>query len=494
MSYTDKERAFLIELTALSRKHNIVIGGATMSYIRYADFDADYKFAEKAGFQLTDMQIKDVETFVGWSASLNSYEVGGGKSVVSTVTALMRGRPLKIVTVPPILITPWCRWLEKVSTGVCCYRGTPSQRAELLKGQYQWLVLSHTILRMDFDKISKLSDFELIVDEAAALKNPSSWLFRVVQALSLKGNVQLLTGTPISKPLDAYAYIKICTPDVYRSYGQFELIHVTERNFFKAPTAYGELGLLKSNFSLRNVSRTKEELHGYNLAPIFPDTQYELSSEHYRLYEKLVDEQLLLFDDGSKIEATTAQRMMHALQQVVVNFDYFSNDATKRSATFDIVDECLEESECANVTKTKVIFWIKYRRTAAKLLDYINSKGIKAVAAYGGADSEKSVAAFMDDPQTRVLIGQYQSCGQGLNAQFVCSYACFLEGETTSMLMRQAIGRLVRPGQTKKPIMKLAIAQKTVQERLFAGLMKNEALVELVDSSKKGIRQMLLGG
>ena len=31
MSYTDKERAFLIELTALSRKHNIVVddhGGA----------------------------------------------------------------------------------------------------------------------------------------------------------------------------------------------------------------------------------------------------------------------------------------------------------------------------------------------------------------------------------------------------------------------------------------------------------------------------------
>lgn len=27
MSYTDKERAFLIELTALSRKHNIVVSG-----------------------------------------------------------------------------------------------------------------------------------------------------------------------------------------------------------------------------------------------------------------------------------------------------------------------------------------------------------------------------------------------------------------------------------------------------------------------------------
>lgn len=27
MSYTDKERAFLLELTALSRKHNIVVSG-----------------------------------------------------------------------------------------------------------------------------------------------------------------------------------------------------------------------------------------------------------------------------------------------------------------------------------------------------------------------------------------------------------------------------------------------------------------------------------
>ena len=464
-----------------------------MSYIRYADFDADYKFAEKAGFQLTDVQIKDVETFVGWSASLNSYEVGGGKSVVSTVTALMRGRPLKIVTVPPILITPWCRWLEKVSTGVCCYRGTPAERKALRKTQFQWLLISHTVLRLDFDWVSTLRDVEIIVDEAAALKNPSSRLFREIQAMSQHANVQLLSGTPISKPLDAYSYIKICTPEVYRSYGQFELIHVKERNFFQQPIAYGELGLLKSNFSLRNISRTKEELHNYDLAPIFPDTQYELSPEHYRLYEKLVDEQLLLFDDGSKIDATSVQRLLHATQQVVFNYDYFANDPTKRSATLDVVDECLEESECADESKTKVILWIKYKRTAAALLKYVNAKGIKAVAAYGDSDAEKAVQAFMHDPKTRVLIGQYQSCSQGLNAQFVCSYAVFLESETTSMLMRQAIGRIDRPNQTRKPIIKIAIAKRTVQEKMFSGLMTNEALVELVDSSKKSIRQMLLG-
>lgn len=465
-----------------------------MSYTSYAVFDADYGFAEKAGFALTETQVLDVEKFLGWKASLNSYEVGGGKTVVSTVVAMMRGRPLKIVTTPPILLTPWKNWLNKVSDGVCVYRGTPAERKALRGTEFQWLLMSHTIMRLDFDWISKLRDVELIVDEAAALKNPASRLFREVQAISQHANVQLLSGTPISKPLDAYSYIKICTPDVYRSYGQFETVHVLERDFFKRPVAFTNLELLKSNFALHNISRTKEQLHGYNLTPIFPDAMYELSAEHMRLYEKLVDEQLLLFDDGSKIDATTVQKLMHALQQVVVNFDYFSNDLTKRSAALDVVDECLEESECADVTKTKIIFWIKYRRTAAKLLGYINGKGIKAVAAYGGADSEKSVNAFMNDPQTRVLIGQYQSCGAGLNAQFVCSYAVFLEGETTSMLMRQAAGRVDRPGQTRKPIMKIAIAKGTIQEHIFAGLMKNEDLVELVDDSKKGIRKMLLGG
>ena len=468
-----------------------------MSYIRYADFDADYKFAEKAGFQLTDVQIKDVETFVRWKSSLNSGEVGVGKTCMSTVVSLMRKHKYGLVVVPPILIRPWVQWLSKVSENVCTYRGTPSQRKELQKGDFHWYVMSHTILRMDFEWCVKkfIADTEIICDEAHALKNPASRLFREIQILSLSpsNNLQMLTGTPVSKPLDVYAYVKLNTPDVYRSYGQFELIHVTERNFFKQPTAYGELGLLTSNLALRSIGRSKEFVHGYDLKPLYPDSSYELSADHMKLYERLLDEQLLLFDDGSKIDATSVSKLTHAMQQIIVNYDYFSNDPTKRSTAYDLVDLTIEDTQCADVKRSKLIIWCKYRITSAKMVTYCNSLGIKTVAAYGGSNAEEAVRLFMNDPATRILIGQPQSCGAGLNPQGVCSEALFLEYDTTSLLSRQAVGRIDRVGQKVKPVIRFAVAAGTVQERLLRQLLNNDDMVTQIEPTKKGLRKALMG-
>lgn len=158
-----------------------------MKYNNYAEFDAAYGFAEKAGFQLTKLQILDVNAFLTMRACLNLYSVGGGKTVISTVVALMRGNSHKLVAVPPVLINPWCNWLNKVSDRVVKYKGTPQERSALDIKSAQWLVMSHGILRQDFNRIDRelSGDLELIVDEAHAIKNAESVLFKKVQRLTL---------------------------------------------------------------------------------------------------------------------------------------------------------------------------------------------------------------------------------------------------------------------------------------------------------------------
>jgi superfamily II DNA or RNA helicase len=159
----------------------------TTSFKDYHSFDEAYGFAAKAGFQLSEKQIEDVHRFLGWERSLNLYDVGGGKTVVSSVVALMRGNTQKLVIVPPILITPWTAWLNKVSDGVVAYRGNPKARGKLDVGGAHWLVVSYAIFRDDFPRLEReLSDsLEVIVDEAHSLKNPASVLFKKVQRLTL---------------------------------------------------------------------------------------------------------------------------------------------------------------------------------------------------------------------------------------------------------------------------------------------------------------------
>jgi hypothetical protein len=468
------------------------------SWDKYEDFNAATGFSGRAGFTLAPLQTKLVEQLVHWPKNLNKLEVGCGKTVLSTVASLMIGYDCTVVTVPPILVDPWVSWLQQVSERVVDYRGDPRERKKINLEDARWVVCSHAMFRKDFLRLLQAAKergrYELIGDEWHWAKNPESKLFQL-GLLFTAGDVghQMLTGTPLSKPLDAYSYIKSKSPQAYRSYGHFEAIHVAERDFWKAPIRYGNLDLLEQNLNEKSVTANKKEMFGYDLVMQMPDCSYSLDPDHYKLYEKLVDEQLLTFDDGSIIDASTVQKLRQALQQVVVNYDYFSNDPTKRSATMDLVDLTVEETECHMVGKSKLIIWAKYQRTITKLLKYCNDKGIKTVAAYGLSNANTAVAAFMADESCRILVGQWQSCGAGLNPQGVCSEALFVEMDTVPIYIRQALGRIDRKGQTVTPRTKIGVAKGTVQVGMLEALLSNDDMVQRLEPSKKSVRDMLLG-
>lgn len=464
----------------------------------YLEFDNAYGFSEKAGFQLTGKQIEAVDEAARFSKVLLNLEVGVGKTVIATAIALMLGYEKNLVVVPPILVTPWLKWLVQMGCNVIAYRGTPAQRKAMDLKSASWIIMSHDIFRRDFEliraSVSKFS-YGLILDEAQALKSPKSVLFRsVLQLTAGEHGLQLLTGTPISSVLDSYSYIKLKTPQAYRSYGQFVNMHVKEYDFFNNPKEFQNLDLLKQNFDIQTITGTKEEFHGFKLEPIFPDGTYELDPQHYKLYLQLVEEQLLLCGDGSVIDATTSQRLYQALQQVVCNWSHFSGDPSKRSAVYDIIDQTVEETECVDPAKSKLIIWTRAKMTSRSVLAYCNDKlKVKAVAAYSEADSEKSVKAFMEDPHTRILVGQPRSCGAGLNPQHICWEALYVELESSSILMRQSLGRIVRVGQKHTPRVKIAVAKGTIQESVFRRLLQNDDQVARIETSKQSVKNMLLG-
>ncbi len=461
---------------------------------KFADLDQAVQFSEKAGFRLADKQVQAVEELATYTRSGNFSEVGTGKTVMSTAVSLLHSKSTTLVLVPPIIIPQWCRWLRRFTKDVVDYRGTPTARRKLNLGS-RFVVMSHAIFRMDFDRIYKelaQKDIEVIVDESHALKNTASVLYKNVAKLSLGHNLQLLTGTPTSKPVDAYAYIKQKTPKAYRSLGHFETMHVAERDFFGKVTRWQGLKEVATNLALQTVKFTKEELFGLDLDPQFPDCSYELDPAHTKLYERLMEEQLLLLGDGTKIDATTSTRLFHAAQQIVCNWAHFSGE-DRRSAIYDVIDQTLEELDVNNVENSKLIIWTYYKLTTRNVMAYLLDQGYNAVAAYGEVNSNKSFELFMEDPTVRILVAQPQSAGVGLNAQGVCSEMLFVETPTTPLLARQAIGRVVRMGQKRKPRIKVAVAQNTIQVRLLDQLMSNDDLVKRVENTQDSIRSWLKG-
>jgi SNF2 family DNA or RNA helicase len=472
----------------------------------YQDFNQSFDLKSKVGFDLSSFQVQDVNQFAEWGRSANFYEVGGGKTVVSSITSLVQGFEHTIVIVPPILIPPWVRWLRSLGQDVCQYDGSPAKRAKLNPAKHRWAVMSHAIFRQEvqatkgsrriFNDYVNLNSVEVIVDEAHALKNIKSELFKAVRTFSDDSSgrgLQLLTGTPTNSPLDAYAYISMLTPGVYRSHAHFTAVHVKGVDLWGRPTGYLELDEISHNLHRRAITRTKEEVHGYNMKPLWPDGSYDLSKQHYDLYTKMVDECLLAYPDGTVLDLTSVNKLRHALQRVILNWSIYAQKDGLRPAAYDLLDQTLDEIDVTNVSKSKLLIWVNYKDSNRTVTDYINSKGIKCVAAYSETDTRKAVDAFMDDPATRVLVGHYKSVGAGLNPQHVCWESLFLELSTEPLAMRQAIGRIDRVGQKHQPRLKFAVAEGTVQKHLLDNLLKNDDLLTKVEPTKKAIRAMLLG-
>lgn len=448
-------------------------------------------------FKLADLQLEDI----AYAATEDRFkwflEVGCGKTVASTLTALCWGCEYHIVICPPILLTSWANWLKSIGeTDVQIYAG-PRRTEDMLDSK--WTIMSWNIFRDSFGAIHLKflhRHFSVIADEAQEIKNPRSKSFKHLSTLVGKGhNLQLLTATPTSKPEDCYSYVKLTTPEIYRSFGHWENIHVAERDFFGKILSYRNLETAADALALKSRKRTKREVFGHDLDPIWQTIPYNLDSKHIKLYNKIAEEQIVELENGDKIDASTAQALYIKLQQIIVNWAKFSGDEKNRSAVYDLIDQTISEVRPLELESSKLVIWTHYVASSESITAYLTDKfGAKVVtAAYGKVDSKKAIDRIMNDPETRILVAQPSSCGVGLNLQYVCWEHLFVEVSTVPHRVKQAVGRSDRVGAVNRSTVRLAQAVGTIQKRLLDNLLANDDLVNMVERNTQSLRSDIFG-
>lgn len=464
-------------------------------------------------FTLYNYQVTTVNNLAPLPKSGHYLAVGVGKTATSTVSALYKkevGQIDKvIVLMPPILLMSWYRWLTSIK-GVTAmiYAGTPKKR-ERMKFDADFILMSYDIFKRDYDRIVTSFDHErtcTIADEATAIKNIESKNYQKVRDFTEIGHAMLLTGTPLAKILDGYAYVKQLAPSVYRSFQQFKNIHVDEEDFFGTPVKFKNLDLLNKNMRVNSVRILKEDVLKELPEITYTPLHYELDPKHLALYQKLAEEQLLEYEDGTKFDATEATRLWHALQQVVMNYDHFSQNPENLSAGFDVIDQVMDElggeqsalsgnnGDAVSDPGKKLIIFTNYKLTSRHVTEHTKKYG--SVAVYGeisAGQQQKNIDRFMTDPSCRVLVAQVQSAGYGLNLQDCCSDILFMESPLIPTQFEQAVGRVYRNGQKRKVHIRVGIAQGTIQLRLLNILMKKDHLVNQVVRNHKDIRDALFG-
>ncbi len=448
-------------------------------------------------FNLYDFQVSVHNELAPLRRAGYYLDMGLGKSITSTASALWKlaqGADQVLVLMPPILIPGWARLLAKIKEVTClAYRGTPAER-RAMKLDKDFILMSYQIFKKDFERLAEeLSHKRLVIiaDEADALKNVGSDNHRKFNTFSVGHDIMLLTGTPLSTPVDGYAFIKMVAPGTYRNMNHFYNVHVAQRDFFNNITAWQNLDILKRNMTINAKRILKEEvlkeLPGITHTPLY----YDLAPDHYKLYMRLANEHLLRLEEGGKIDATTPQALYHALGQIVSNYDYFSGDPSNESQNIELIHELMTE-----LGDKKLIVFTNYRITNRML--QVRLARYNPVAVFGDVSRKEQEAAlqtFINDPKCRLIQLQVRAGGVGIDGlQHVCSDVLFLEIPPVPAWFHQAAARAHRVGQENPVHVRIAVAEGTCNVRQFNDLMNKDELVGKVMPNIRDLRDSVFGG
>ncbi|MGB4468724.1 MAG: DEAD/DEAH box helicase [Azovibrio sp.] len=423
-------------------------------------------------------------------------DMGTGKTITSIAMCLhklaIKDVDRVVVLMPPILLTGWSKALSRIP-GIThtVYRGTPTQRAKL-NLDVDFVLMSYQIFKKEAYVLDDSKRYALICDESTAVKNVASQTYKAVRAFMSNPNnhLLLLSGSPLSTPHDGYSPIKLISPNIYRNLNQYEQVHVAERDFFGTVTQWRNLELLHDNLLVNSKRILKEDVLKDMPEVTYSPIYYELDSKHMKTYKTLCEQQLLKFENGEKLDATNASALFNALQQVPMNREHFTQEDGVESAGIDLVHEIMDE-----LGDGKLVIFTNYRMTNRALVDKLAKYGVVAVfGEVSASQQQQALDRFINDPSCKVILLQLRSSAFGLDGlQAVCSDILFAEMPLVPAWFHQAVARLHRVGQTKPVTVRVAIAEKTIQERLWLLLQDKDSIVNMCVRGPLDIRDALMG-
>lgn len=446
--------------------------------------------------ELYPFQVEAVNLLAPLDAAGYYLDVGTGKTFTSAVSCLYKlltGQVTRVLCVmPPVLITNWSRNLAKIP-GIkhVCYRGTPAQRAKIDLNAH-FILMSYQIFKRDWQYLSEQTSGEvvaLLCDEAQAVKNISSDTYKKTRDFATGNHILLLSGTPLSSPIDAYAYTKLIAPLVYRNLLQFENTHVAKRDFFNKPTEWQNLELLHENMQINAVRVLKEDVLK-DLPPVtYTELVYDLDPKHKRLYDDLANNQLKAFEDGTKLDLTNVSALFHAMQQVPANAEYFSHNEIE-STIYELLDEIMDE-----LGTGKLVVFTRYKLTNKQLVERCQKYDVRALYGdVGPTQQQANLDHFISSPECRMLVLQLQSGGAGIdNLQHVCNDVLFIELPDTAAAFHQAVARVHRSGQKENVNVRIALADKTIQLYRWACVQEKDSLINLCIRGPRALRDAVMG-
>ena len=346
--------------------------------------------------------------------------------------------------------------------------GSPAQRAAALADDHADAVV---INYDNLDKLETLKGFDGIVfDELTRLKNPGGKRFKALEKLIKDVKVRWgLTGSFTSNGLeDVFGQCKIIDQGLLgRAKGAFlqQYFICINRDFGQWTPAAGALEQVMQR--IRPATYVLEPGEYKDKLPPCHVVEVRTTLDDRQPYEKMKADYVARFGDD-RVIAQNAASVTTKLQQMASGFVYNREGPVPvhwfSTHKFDRLGELLDENQRAN---TIVVY--SYQEELAEL---------KRRFPHAQTIDDENVIERWNRGEVELLLVHPKSAGHGLNLQHGGCHMVFLSLPWSLELYEQTVGRLHRSGQTRDVWVYVMLAEKTIDERIWAALHNKRAVSE----------------
>ncbi len=409
-------------------------------------------------------------------------DMGLGKTLQALTLLLRRaaGGPALVVA-PTSVGFNWIREAARFAPDldVTAYRGPT--RTELLEDLRPGLVLvtSYALLRRDADLLQDHDFHTVVLDEAQAIKNPTTAAARAAHGLR-RAFCLALTGTPIENRIgELWSLFRATVPGLLGSHTAFRerWVHPIERAGDKPTSA--RLARLIAPFLLR---RRKETVASDLPARMEMLVEVELSDAERELYEqeRIAAARRLVArgTDGDNHQRMAVLAALTRLRQLACHPRLVDSESAVTSSKLRRVRQLIREGVDAG---HRALIFSQFTRHLSLVRDALEEDGVTTRYLDGSTAAEqrqREVDSFQRGEGDVFLIS-LKAGGTGLNLT-AASFVVHLDPWWNPAAEDQATDRAHRIGQTKHVTVYRVIAMQTVEEAILQLHEEKRALADSV--------------
>jgi superfamily II DNA or RNA helicase len=440
-----------------------------------ADLKAELRPYQKEGFL--------------WMARLSAWTSGGcladdmglGKTVQTIALLLHRASEGPALVVAPTSVCPnWIRELGRFapSLNVVPYGG--AKRTLGRPGRGDVVVTSYGLMTRDAEALAGVRFGTLVMDEAQAIKNPSTGRARAARSLNADFRLAL-SGTPVENHLgELWSLFSVVLPGMLGSFAAFR------RRFAVPIERDGDadrrraLGRLVRPFLLR---RTKREVVRDLPPRVDLDVRVDLSSAERRIYEEARLAAVAKLT-GLATTTTVEQRRFEVLAAITrlrllachprLHDPRSTLPSAKLDRLVEIVDELREEGH-------RALVFSQFTKHLGLVREALDARGVSYLYLDGATPAEQRGALVerFQEGEGDLFLVSLKAGGTGLNLT-AADHVIHLDPWWNPALEDQATDRAHRIGQKRSVTVMRMVARGTIEEAILELHAQKRALLDAI--------------